>query len=140
MSVHARPNFLFIITDPQRAGHLGCYSNAILRTPHLDSIAARGVRFERCYVASPICMPNRAALMTGRMSSLHGTRHNGIELSLEETTFVEVLRAAADREIVSIANMAEVLIRDYCGRSGVAIQEQQALLLEDERKPQPPER
>ena len=51
----------------------------------------------------------------------------------------EVLRTAADREHRSIANMVEVLIRDYCGRSGITIQEQRALLLEDERKPQSPE-
>ena len=48
----------------------------------------------------------------------------------------EGLRAAADREHRSIANMIEVLIRDYCGRNGITIQEQQALLLEDEPKPQ----
>ena len=50
------------------------------------------------------------------------------------------LRTAADREHRSIANMVEVLIRDYGGRSGITIQEQRALLLEDERKPQSPER
>ena len=52
----------------------------------------------------------------------------------------EALRMAADREHRSIANMIEVLIRDYCGRCGITIQEQRALLLDDERKPQSPER
>jgi hypothetical protein len=52
----------------------------------------------------------------------------------------EALRTAADREHRSIANMIEVLIRDYCGRNGITIQEQRALLLEDERKPQSPGR
>ena len=47
----------------------------------------------------------------------------------------EGLRAAADREHRSIANMIEVLIRDYCGRNGITIQERQALLLEDAPKP-----
>lgn len=47
---------------------------------------------------------------------------------------------AADREHRSVANMVEVLIRDYCGRSEITIQKQRALLLEDERKPQSPER
>ena len=45
----------------------------------------------------------------------------------------EGLRAAADREHRSIANMIEVLIRDYCGRNGITIQEQQALALGDDR-------
>jgi arylsulfatase A-like enzyme len=88
-----KPNVLLIVTDQQRADHLGCYGNAVVRTPHIDGLARRGVRFERFYVASPICMPNRATLMTGRMPSLHGVRNNGIPLSLDQHTFVEVLRA-----------------------------------------------
>ena len=52
----------------------------------------------------------------------------------------EGLRAAADREHRSIANMIEVLIRDYCGRTGITIQGQQALALEAEPKPQPRKR
>ena len=47
----------------------------------------------------------------------------------------EGLRAAADREHRSIANMIEVLIRDYCGRNGITIQEQQALFGEDRKSP-----
>lgn len=90
-----RPNFLFIITDQHRADHLGCYGNSVVRTPNIDSLAARGTRFDRFYTATPICMPNRATLMTGRMPSLHGSRHNGIPLSMHATTFVDIMRAAA---------------------------------------------
>jgi arylsulfatase A-like enzyme len=89
-----RPNFLFIITDQHRADHLSCYGNPVLRTPNIDGLAARGTRFDRFYTATPICMPNRATLMTGRMPSLHGARHNGIPLALTATTFVEIMRAA----------------------------------------------
>jgi arylsulfatase A-like enzyme len=92
-----RPNFLLIITDQQRADHLGCYGNPILATPHIDGLARRGVAFDRFHVATPICMPNRATLMTGRMPSVHGVRHNGIPLSLRATTFVELLRVAGYR-------------------------------------------
>jgi arylsulfatase A-like enzyme len=88
----SQPNFLFIITDQHRADHLACYGNPIVRTPNIDALAAEGVRAERMYVASPICMPNRSSILTGRMPSVHGVRHNGIELSLEETSFVDVLR------------------------------------------------
>ena len=88
-----RPNFLFIITDQHRADYLGCSGHPVLRTPHLDSVAARGRRFDRFYVANPVCQPNRATLMTGRMPSLHGVRHNGISLSLRSNTFVDLLRA-----------------------------------------------
>ena len=89
-----RPNFLFIITDQHRADHLGCYGNSVVRTPNIDRLAQNGTRFERFYVATPICMPNRATLMTGRMPSLHGARQNGIPLSLTATTFVDIMRAA----------------------------------------------
>ncbi|MBI1778652.1 MAG: sulfatase-like hydrolase/transferase [Proteobacteria bacterium] len=88
-----RPNFLLIMTDQQRADHLGCYGNPMVKTPHIDALARRGLTFDRFYVATPICMPNRASLMTGRMPSSHGVRHNGIPLSLRATTFAELLRA-----------------------------------------------
>jgi arylsulfatase A-like enzyme len=92
--VSERPSFLLIVTDQQRADHLGCYGNKVVRTPQLDAIGAAGWRFDRCYVACPICMPNRATLMTGRMPSVHRVRHNGIPLSLRATTAVDLLRAA----------------------------------------------
>lgn len=93
----SRPNFLFFITDQQRADHLGCYGNRTLKTPAVDAIARNGVAFDRHYVASAVCMPNRATLVTGRMPSLHGVRHNGIELPLENVTMPELLRAAGYR-------------------------------------------
>jgi arylsulfatase A-like enzyme len=92
--VARRPNFLFFITDQQRADYLGCYGHPVLRTPNIDTIAARGTRFTRFYVATPVCMPNRATLMTGRMPSVHGVRSNGSPLPLESNTFVDALRAA----------------------------------------------
>jgi len=95
--MRGRPNIVLIVTDQHRADHLGCYGNPVVRTPNIDSIAADGTRFERFYVASPVCMPNRASLMTGRMPSLHGVRHNGIDLSAEHVTFVELLAAAGYR-------------------------------------------
>jgi len=93
----ARPNFLFIITDQHRADHLGCYGDRMVRTPHIDALAAQGRRFERCYVTNPICMPNRAAMLTGRMPSVNGVRHNGVPLPLGSLTFPEVLRRAGYR-------------------------------------------
>ena len=93
MPAAQQTNFLLIITDQHRADHLSCYGNKIVRTPNIDGLAAAGTRFDRFYVATPICMPNRATLMTGRMPSLHGARQNGIPLSLTATTFVDILRA-----------------------------------------------
>ncbi|KAB7619515.1 sulfatase [Alkalilimnicola sp. S0819] len=87
------PNFVFIITDQHRADYLGCYGHPVLKTPHIDAMAAAGTRFDRCYVNTPICMPNRAALMTGRIPSVNGVRHNGIPLDPTANTFVHQLRA-----------------------------------------------
>ena len=88
------PNFLFIITDQQRADWLGCYGHPVLKTPNIDAIAARGVRFENFHVATPVCMPNRASLLTGRYPSRHGLRHNGCRLPLSANTFVDQLAEA----------------------------------------------
>ena len=89
-----RPNFLFLITDQQRADWLGCYGHPVLRTPHIDAIAARGTRFDNFHVASPVCMPNRASLLTGRYPSLHGLRYNGCVLPPDANTFVDLLAEA----------------------------------------------
>ena len=91
------PNFLFIITDQHRADYLGCYGHPVVRTPNIDAIAAAGTRFDKFYVASPVCMPNRATLLTGRMPSAHGLRHNGNHLSYDASTFVDVLRVGGYR-------------------------------------------
>lgn len=92
-----RPNFLLFITDQQRADHLGAYGNPVVKTPAIDSLAARGWLAEHCHVASPICMPNRASLLTGRLPSVHGARHNGIPLPFSEVTFVERLKDSGYR-------------------------------------------
>ena len=92
-----RPNVLIFMTDQQRADHLGCYGNPVLRTPHIDALAAGGVRFDRFYVNAPVCMPNRAALATGRMPSVAGVRMNGVPLPLDAVTYAEVMRAAGYR-------------------------------------------
>ena len=88
-----RPNFILFITDQHQANHLGCYGNAVVKTPHIDQIAGRGTRFDRFYVTNPFCMPSRSSIITGRMPSAHGVRTNGVPLSLESQTFVESLRS-----------------------------------------------
>ncbi|MDP2356929.1 MAG: sulfatase-like hydrolase/transferase [Beijerinckiaceae bacterium] len=87
-----RPNFLFIITDQHRADYLGCAGHRIVKTPNIDAITANGTMFDRFHVAAPVCMPNRASLLTGRFPSAHGLRYNGCELSYRAATFTEVLK------------------------------------------------
>jgi arylsulfatase A-like enzyme len=61
-----KPNILFIFSDQHRHDVMGCAGHPLVKTPNLDAIAARGVRFSRAWCQSPICQPSRASLITGR--------------------------------------------------------------------------
>ncbi len=75
-----QPNILLICTDQQRYDTLGCAGNPYAATPAIDGLAAEGVRFERCYTASPVCAPARASLLTGLYPHGHGLWANGVTL------------------------------------------------------------
>ncbi len=70
----SRPNILFILTDDQGWATLGCYGNKLVASPHLDQLAAEGVRFTDAYVM-PQCTPTRAALLTGQHTARTGLWH-----------------------------------------------------------------
>lgn len=59
-------NILFIMFDQLRWDYLSCAGHPHLETPHLDRLAAKGVRFTRCYVQSPVCGASRMSTYTGR--------------------------------------------------------------------------
>jgi arylsulfatase A-like enzyme len=92
-----RPNFIVIMTDQHRADYMGCAGHPFLRTPAIDALAANGTRFTRFFVSSPVCMPNRATFMTGRLPSVNGARGNGLPLPLQANTFVDLLRSKGYR-------------------------------------------
>lgn len=68
LSAHdvARPNVIFIMCDDMGYGDLGCYGQPYISTPHIDSMAAEGMRFTQAYAGSPVSAPSRASLMTGQ--------------------------------------------------------------------------
>ena len=69
-------NVLVIITDQQRWDAMSCAGNAVLKTPHLDKLAAQGARFTSFYSACPVCVPARTAILTASITaptSLHST-------------------------------------------------------------------
>lgn len=86
------PNVLLIVTDQHRYDHTGFGGNPTVATPYLDALARRSTSFTDAFAANPICMPNRATIMTGRMPSAHGTRTNGLSLDWDAATFVRQLR------------------------------------------------
>jgi arylsulfatase A-like enzyme len=76
-SVARWPNVLFLMTDQQTLRAMSAYGNPWLKTPHMDSIAARGVRFEKSYCTAPVCGPSRSSLITSRMPHVTGVNVNG---------------------------------------------------------------
>lgn len=89
-------NFLFLTTDQHHPRALGSVDPRI-RTPHLDALAADGVRFDRAYCANPTCTPTRASLITGRYPSQHGAWTLGTKLPESEQTVGELLGDAGYR-------------------------------------------
>jgi len=109
-----RPNIVLVVADDLGINDLACYGRREHRTPHLDALAAAGMRFQCAYTAQPICSPSRAALMTGKCPArLHLTnflagrpdaRSQKLlqpviegQLPLEESTLAEWLRQAGYR-------------------------------------------
>lgn len=90
-------NFLFLTTDQHRADGLGCYGNPFVQTPHLDAIAAEGVRLSRVYVANPLCMPSRATLLTGCTPRAHRVWSNGVPLGSDLRLLGDLLAEAGYR-------------------------------------------
>lgn len=89
----AQPDILFLFSD-QHCRLAGCYGDPIVRTPHLDSLAARGVTFDSAYCPSPICLPSRMSLLTGRMPHRQGAWNNTDILPSGIPTYAHALGAA----------------------------------------------
>ncbi len=93
-------NILFIMTDQLRADYLSCAGHPSLETPHIDGLAARGVRFTRAYTQSPICGPSRMSFYTGRYMFSHGSNWNNVPLKLGELTLGDYMRPLGLRTVL----------------------------------------
>lgn len=93
-------NVLWIMADQLRWDYLSCYGHPHLNTPHIDSLAARGVRFDNAYVQSPICGPSRMSSYTGRYCHSHGSTWNGFPLRVGEPTLGDHLRKQGVRPVL----------------------------------------
>jgi N-acetylglucosamine-6-sulfatase len=75
-----QPNVLFLLCDDLRPDALGSYGSKHVKTPHLDALAARGVRFANAFCTTSLCSPSRASILTGLYAHRHGVRNNFTEL------------------------------------------------------------
>ncbi|MDP6467519.1 MAG: sulfatase-like hydrolase/transferase [Pirellulaceae bacterium] len=100
-----RPNVVILLTDDQGTLDANCYGSTDLETPHIDKLAATGVRFTQAY-SHTVCCPARAALLTGRhpqrsgvnfwtQGDMHAKR--GINMALQEVTLAETLKSLGYR-------------------------------------------
>ncbi len=92
-----RPNILFILTDQHARQVLGCYGDRVVRTPNLDALARSGVVFEQAYTPSPLCVPARMSLLTGRHPFRQHCWTNSDSLASDIPTTAHALGAAGYR-------------------------------------------
>ncbi len=91
-----KPNILWLFSDDHAFQAVGAYGGRFQPfnlTPNLDSIAAEGMRFDKCYVGNSICAPSRATLLTGKHSHLHGKIDNHGEFNHYQQQFQKLLQA-----------------------------------------------
>ena len=93
-------NVLWIMADQLRWDYLSCYGHPHLHTPNIDALAARGVRFNRAYVNSPICVSSRMSYYTGRYCRSHGSTWNFRPLRVGEPTLGDHLKPLGVRPVL----------------------------------------
>mgnify|MGYP002140932707 CR=1 FL=1 len=91
-----RPNVIFIIGDDISWDDFGCYGNPSARTPHIDELAAEGIRYANAFVPSPVCATCRSSIITGVYSAALGTHHmrSRVKIPGEILCFPQYLRQA----------------------------------------------
>ena len=93
------PNVIVMMADDLGWGDIGANGGEVIQTPHIDALAAQGVRLTDGYVSAAVCSPSRAGFYTGRHQQRHGFEFNiagrdtDMGMSLDETTIADMLRA-----------------------------------------------
>ncbi len=90
----ARPNIVLVMADDQGWAQTGYYDHPVLKTPHLDAMAAAGLRLDRFYAGAPVCSPTRASVLTGRANDRTGVESHGYGLRRQEITIASILQQA----------------------------------------------
>jgi len=87
-----RPNIVLIMADDQGWGQTSYYNHPFLKTPHMDAMAANGLRFDRFYAGGPVCSPTRASVLSGRTHNRTGVWNHGAPFRLQEKTIAQALK------------------------------------------------
>jgi arylsulfatase A-like enzyme len=95
------PNFIFIMADDAGVHDWGCYGQKLIKTPHVDRLAAEGTRFTDCYAGASVCAPSRSVLMTGQHTGHTTVRSNAslrtgrrVPLNADDVTVAQVLKGS----------------------------------------------
>ena len=96
-----KPNILIIMADQLAPHFTGAYGHAVVKTPHLDQLAQRGVRFDTAYCNSPLCAPSRFSFMSGQLISRIAAYDNASEFCASVPTFAHYLKALGYRTCLS---------------------------------------
>lgn len=94
LTAATHPNILFLFPDQHRHDWIGGDPRIPVRTPNLDWLAGRGVRFDRTVVAAPLCAPSRATIASGREYDRCGVSGNNVDYPLDQPTIYQMLREA----------------------------------------------
>lgn len=93
MNASTKPNILFIFGDQHSKFHLGCYGHEFVKTPNLDRLASKGLRFNHCISNSPVCVPARGTLLTGLYAGKHKAIVNDIAIDYSCESIADVLKS-----------------------------------------------
>jgi len=96
-----KPNIVIIMADQLAPQYCGIYGHPVAKTPHIDSLAKRGARFDAAYCNSPLCAPSRFSFMSGQLVSRIAAYDNASEFSAMTPTFAHYLRSLGYRTCLS---------------------------------------
>jgi N-sulfoglucosamine sulfohydrolase len=100
----AQPNIVFFIADDISQEDFGCYGHPTLKTPHIDGLAAKGMRFDNAYLTASSCSPSRCSIITGRYPHNTGAPELHVKLPDDQLRFPELLRQAGYHTVLAGKN------------------------------------